>query len=416
MFLSLMPSGIHLKPLEWLKPVTAIKDAGKNRGLENGSGELTTIFRERDNKVELRKKILSLLITEEMRKRLSEYRRSKARIRMIRRELKREKSHLEYLYYSCLQHISPVTSPIALISQIQRSGGSLLSQLFDGHPELHAHPHELKIGKPKKYIWPKIDLNHDFDSWFNTLFEDDIIEHFKDGYRKERKQDETFSFLFLPSLQKKIFLNYLDLIESITLRNVFDAYMTSYFGAWLNYRNSYGQKKYVTAFTARLAMEKSSIESFFGVYPDGRLISIIRDPKNWFPSALRHNEYIKKDKYVDIKLALSQWRESALATLRNKETYGEKVCIIRFEDLIGKTEAVMRYLAGFLDIEFNDALVTPTFNGFPIKANTSFDSEQHGIMKSTLSRYKTLSGEDLRVIDTLTSNEYAMVLNQASTF
>ena len=26
---------------------TAIKDAGKNGGLENGSGELTTIFRER---------------------------------------------------------------------------------------------------------------------------------------------------------------------------------------------------------------------------------------------------------------------------------------------------------------------------------------------------------------------------------
>ena len=76
----------------------------------------------------------------------------------------------------------------------------------------------------------------------------------------------------------------------------------------------------------------------------------------------------------------------------------------------------MRYLAGFLDIEFNDALVTPTFNGFPIKANTSFDSEQHGIMKSTLSRYKTLSEEDLSVIDTLTRNEYAMVLNEAATF
>jgi hypothetical protein len=91
----------------------------------------------------------------------------------------------------------------------------------------------LKIGKPKKYIWPKIDLNDNAERWFSTLLEDDIIEHFKGGYRKYRRQDETFSFIFLPSLQKKIFLKYFDLIESITQRDVFDAYMTSYFGARL---------------------------------------------------------------------------------------------------------------------------------------------------------------------------------------
>ena len=45
-----------------------------------------------------------------------------------------------------LEHLVPVTDPLVLVSQIQRSGGTLLSQLFDGHPECHAHPHELKIG------------------------------------------------------------------------------------------------------------------------------------------------------------------------------------------------------------------------------------------------------------------------------
>jgi hypothetical protein len=32
-----------------------------------------------------------------------------------------------------------------LISQIQRTGGSLLNQPLDGHLELDAHPQELKI-------------------------------------------------------------------------------------------------------------------------------------------------------------------------------------------------------------------------------------------------------------------------------
>lgn len=182
-------------------------------------------------RAELAKTILKSLVDKESKRKWRLYRRAKARTRMLNRECKESKSSLKDLFQVCLQGLSPVTSPLALISQIQRSGGTLLAQLFDRHQEIHAHPYELKIGKPKKYIWPKIDLNDNAERWFSTLFEDDIIEHFKGGYRKYRRQDETFSFIFLPSLQKKIFLKYFDLVESITQRDVFDAYMTSYFGA-----------------------------------------------------------------------------------------------------------------------------------------------------------------------------------------
>jgi len=53
-------------------------------------------------------------------------------------------------------HVVRVREPMVLVSQIQRSGGTLLSRLFDGHPECHAHPYELKIGH--KARWPKLDL------------------------------------------------------------------------------------------------------------------------------------------------------------------------------------------------------------------------------------------------------------------
>ena len=36
-----------------------------------------------------------------------------------------------------------------IIAQIQRSGGTLLTQLFDGHLELAVHPAEVKITDPK---------------------------------------------------------------------------------------------------------------------------------------------------------------------------------------------------------------------------------------------------------------------------
>ena len=370
------------------------------------------LLKKLDTKTRLGKRIISYLIAEESRKKLSGYLRERSRHKMIRKVCNERGAPLKDLFHTCLKHISPVTEPLALISQIQRSGGSLLSQLFDGHPEIHAHPHELMMGYKKKYVWPRIDLDDRPERWFAILFEKMIIEHTIKGYKKGRRDPETFPFILVPSLQKELFLKYLDSIQSIRLRDLFDAYMTSYFGAWINNQNTNGRKKFVTVFTPRLSTLKANMEFFFEIYPDGRLISLVRDPKNWFPSALRH----VPEKYGDLEGAISQWNESALAEIRNKERYADRVCIIKFEDLAGKTEAVMRYLAKFLGIEFDEILLVPTFNKFPIKAHTSFKVENHGIVNSPLSRYETLSEQEFDTIERMTRETYPRVLNAAVRF
>jgi hypothetical protein len=310
-------------------------------------------------------------------------------------------------------NIIKVQAPLALISQIQRSGGSLLSQLFDGHPQIHAHPHELKIGYPKKYYWPKIDLTDSPERWFFLLFEDIVIEHAKEGFKKGIKADRTHPFHFVPYLQKEIFLQYVSSVSPPRLRDVFDGYMTAYFNAWLNNFNlGDDHKKYITAFTPRMAMLKENMDWFCRIYPDGKLISVVRDPKNWFPSASLHRQ---KD-YGDILKALNQWKDSAIATIRNKEALQENATIIRFEDLITNTELVMKYLSNFLDIEFDDILLRPTFNRSPISANTSFQFEKPKIIESTLHRYKTLDSEHLKTIDSMTSDLLQTILDKAVKF
>jgi hypothetical protein len=228
----------------------------------------------------LGKSFVESLIAFEGRVSLKQLSKSRAHIRTLNQVFRKTGKDLKILNDVCLENIFPVTAPLALISQIQRSGGSLLSQLFDGHPELYAHPHELKIGYPKKKFWPKIDLDDAPRRWFEILFEDSVIRLFREGYKKESTSDITFPFIFLPRLQKKIFLKYLESIQSVNHRDVFDAYMTSYFGAWLNNQNIGGSKKYTTAFTPRLSMIEENMETFFEIYPDGRLISIVRNPKN----------------------------------------------------------------------------------------------------------------------------------------
>ena len=56
-----------------------------------------------------------------------------------------------------MRHLIEVRQPLVLIAQPNRSGGTLLSQLFDGHPQLHVHPWELEIGD-RWDEWPELDL------------------------------------------------------------------------------------------------------------------------------------------------------------------------------------------------------------------------------------------------------------------
>ncbi len=172
-----------------------------------------------------------------------------------------------------LEHVVPVREPLVLVSQIQRSGGTLLSQLFDGHPECHSHPYELKIGHPRKYNWPPLDLGAARDVVRDAVRE--AVGHAfpAASYNKsaKRRNDfDVFPFLFLPRLQKAMFEACVEGRRPERERDVLDCYFTSYFNAWLDNQNLYsGPKRVVTGFTPRLAMEPGNVERFFAAYPDG---------------------------------------------------------------------------------------------------------------------------------------------------
>ena len=360
--------------------------------------------REEDIKQRLSERVISYFI--------GKYAKIRYKMWMFRKESNESKLNLQDLSRICSEHVFPVTSPLALIAQIQGSGGALLSELFDGHPELHVHPHELGIGSPEKSVWPRIDLSDGPERWFEILFEDVVSEYNREGYKKEKEDEETFPFVFIPSLQREIFLNYFDSVQAMTMRSIFDAYMTSYFGAWLNNQNYYGSKKFITAYMPRLETIKKNMESFFDVYPDGRLISVVRDPKSWFPSARKR----WPDSHTDVGQAVSDWNKSSQAMLRNKEKYGDSVCLIQFEDIVSKTDAVMRFLADFLTIEFDDILLVPTFNTFPVKEYTAFKTENHGIVSSLPEEERVLTGQELDTIERMTSETCALVLKEVVRF
>jgi hypothetical protein len=318
----------------------------------------------------------------------------------------------ELLFRQRLRHAVEVGQPLVLISQMQRSGGTLLSEFFDGHPQLHAHPYELHIGFPTKYDWPRIDLEADPETWYEQLREEVTERYFVEGYRKYARkhvayadeQLESHPFTLVPSLQRSLFLELAGSREIARPRDVLDVYMTSYFNAWLDNQNLYGDdKRWVVGFCPRLAWGEGRA-AFFDAYPDGRLISSLRDPKGFFASARR----AYPQKYGDINEAIGLWRIAAEEILAAKRERPDQVHVVAFEQLLGDTERVMRRLTERLGIGFDPILTRPTFNRRAIKANSSFRIEGHGVLDAPLDRHRReLSDEEISAIDDWTADVYA---------
>jgi Sulfotransferase family len=197
----------------------------------------------------------------------------------------------------------PVTQPLVLITQAPRSGGTLLMRLFDGHPECYAVPHELATLLPSALPLPRDPAK----SW-KTLDHPMLETWFVGGLRTGKGQlseDRTrYRFLLPPLLQRRLFDHYLGRRHPETDRGVLDAYLTSYFNAWLDYRGP-TRPRWVTGFEPSAIVQPERLRCFRELYPDGRLISVVRDPASWVVSAARRNK-----RYQDRGVAMALWRDS----------------------------------------------------------------------------------------------------------
>jgi hypothetical protein len=317
----------------------------------------------------------------------------------------------EALCRARLEYVVQVREPLILVSQIYRSGGTLLSQLLDGHPECHAHPHELRIGQPDSRTWPRLDL-HRRETWFESLYEKYAGKHLRSGYSKVGGEPapaanrDLFPFLFLPGLQKRIFDQCVERARVERERDVLDCYFTSYFNAWLDNQNLYsGPKRVVTAFAPELSMRPESCEAFFADYPDGKLVSIIRDPRAWYASAR-----LQRRRDADVDAAVERWRRSAERTLEAVERYGDRVVTLTFEQLVTDTEATMLGLAGRIGISASPVLHVPTFNGRPIRANSADPVDRHGVLAERVDAYReVLDASTVTRIEELAGDLYERV-------
>lgn len=264
--------------------------------------------------------------------------------------------------------------PLLISSQLQRSGGSLISQLFDNHPEILAHPWEIMVYKEgTDKIYDKILKT---EKEFNRLM--------RDGYKKGKFAKKKHRFHFLTSKFSQVLLKKKD------DENFLNYYFDNFFKYWTNLKNDDAKKKLITGFSPFFC--KGSLIKELNSHKRLNIIHIYRDPYSWWYSAKNF-----KDIYKDINSIKKYWISSQLEALAAKSKFRNRVLIIKFDDLINHRVKIMKYICKKFFIKFDKKLMYPTFNGEMIENDSSFKkqkTDKYGIIKDVTKRYKNDLNKD----------------------
>ncbi len=303
-----------------------------------------------------------------------------------------------------------LNQPLILIGQIQRSGGTLLTQLFDKHPNLISHPYEIYIGYPKKWNWPKIKIletkknpTKTFNKLSNRVTQESLVFGYSKFSNPENK-NEIIDFKFNYIYQKKLFKRLIKNKKLKNKRNILNIWFTSYFNSFQ--KINLMKKKFIFGFVPRFNLYDENIENFFNDYPDGKIIHIIRNPVNWYSSSKKHSE-----EYKNLVKSIRLWNKSSLKAIALSKKY-KNFKVILFEDLVKKTEKTTKILCQWIKIKWKKNLLVPTYDGKTIKADTSFKVKTSGkILKETLNRSQYLSKKEIDYIKKRTDRIYSKTIN-----
>ena len=315
------------------------------------------------------------------------------------------------------------------IAGINRSGGSLLARLFDGHKDFASYPMEVgftfdnnsygfsdKITGTPTYI-PDFNKNIDPLKYFNA--ENEIISY-KWGKETSSKFGIRKNYLEKAFYEKSIETNfdydlYIDKLKKYCLlsksnQELFENKHKAYFESWDKGAYFNNPKYIVTHDSGGLFL--SDFDKFFTEFKNSFILMPIRDciayvaaektriarrffGSRRFSKPLPPNFLIKKFDAYDLNAILTTWLISISRIKILQEKYSSKKNLItyRFENLVENPSGAMKVLSNKLNVNFEDSLLIPTLCGKKWLGNSQ-QGKNNGINAKPNQYYSKILRED----------------------
>jgi hypothetical protein len=138
-------------------------------------------------------------------------------------------------------------------------------------------------------------------------------------------------------------------------------------------------------------------DRIFELWPDAKCIHIIRDPRDNYVS------YKRKHPEWNAKIFVWSWMRSTRTGMENQGRFGrDRYYLIYFEELLRDPEKVTRQMADFLNINWDESLLSPTRVGDSWRGNSMFDEKYQAISTDPIGRWQEkISSLELAILQAI---------------
>ena len=335
------------------------------------------------------------------------------------------------------------------IAGINRSGGSLLARLFDGHKEFASYPMEVgfnfdynsfgldKLTGTPTYI-SEFHNNINPIEYFNAGKE---VVYYKWGKESSGKFGVRKNYLEKAYFEKTIKTNfdhqqYVKKLseycsKSNSNQDFFEGKHKAYFESWDNSAYFNDPKYVVTHSSSGLFL--SNFDRYFNDFRNSYILIPIRDCIGYiaaektriarrffgsrrFSKPLPPNLLVKHFNAYDLNSIITTWLVaiSRIKLLQEKYASNNRLITYRFEKLVESPSEVMKFFSKRLNFDYQEILITPTLCGKKWLGNSQ-QGKNNGINSKPNEYYKNvLRKDEIEYIESKIKNIDDILINQKS--
>ncbi|MEL7083835.1 MAG: sulfotransferase [Cyanobacteria bacterium J06597_1] len=233
--------------------------------------------------------------------------------------------------------VSTAERPVILVG-MPRSGSTILSRLLNESPELFIVNDFYLLQRAEGLGVLKSDL----DASEAKCFAANVIRRIKCRIEREDSTDIEDALCITPSQEAELEEYALSVAteESRSWHEILSSIM-----------HKAGEMMGKPHWGYNTPQDYLHIDTLFDVYPDARIVFLLRDPRGMLKSYKNvvNNGYHAINRYHPVIQTLA-WRTAARVYFQAKQK-GQSVLLVRYEDVIEKTNSTLQSIAEFCDID-----------------------------------------------------------------